>query len=651
MAIRRFAGLAGSVAFGAIALASPAKAQLAENDAIAESDDAFGTNVGLESTGIYTEHDTRGFSPLDAGNVRYDGVYFDQVSFLTNKLRATTSIRVGFAAVETPFVAPTGIVNHGARPFPKDAGGTLTYTRFYYDGVFHEGEFRLPVKKDRIAIMGGFGYSKFAQADGTQSDSWGITAKANIRIGRFELAPFYGGGEFMRNDAKPIAYVPDGFRPKVPPAMRYLGQDWVRGARDHGNYGTTLKGAISDHLYFRGGLFHSQGNKKKGFSEIYRIRADDGTAAHYVLADPAQDVNSTSGEGIFVLHFRNERTQHRFYAGYRSRNRLTETDGYDYIDLGTATFGQYDKIPKPAQFDFEEVNRGRVKQSSFLLGYVGFLKDVGQINLGLQKARYRATLARGDTGLVERQQADPWLYNAALRLNIADGLMAYAATQRGLEDSGLAPESAINRNEQLPAARSTQYEGGVRWDMGKAQLVLAAFQITKPNFGYDAARRFIVLGDQRHRGAEISLAAHFDKTFDVLFGAYLMDPTVSGPGRSAGLVGPRPTGVPKVYARMDASWLTGLPGATTLTATLEHLGDRPATATQFAHLGGKQLMLPSVTTLDLGTRNVVPIGKTVLGVRMIVRNVFDAKSWHAPSPDVLFQRHRRSVLIVASVDF
>ncbi len=651
MAGKFSAWLTGSVVLGAMALANPAFAQEGGDDALSEADDAFGTHVGLESTGIYTEYDTRGFSPLDAGNVRIDGVYFDQVSFLTNKLRQSTAIRVGFAAVETPFVAPTGVVSHGFKPFPEETSGSLTYTRFYYGGIFAEGEARMPLKEDRIGLLAGFGYSEFAQTDGTKSDSWGITLKGYIRLGRFELSPFYGGGEFTRNDAKPIAYVPEGFLPEVPPASKYLGQDWVRGAHDHGNYGTTLKGALSDHLYFRGGLFHSQGNKKKGFSEIYRIQADDGTAAHYVLADPAQDVNSTSGEGLFVLHYRGERYQHRFYAGYRMRDRLTETDGNDFIDLGSAVFGEYDRIPEPAQFNYSEVNRGKVKQSSFLLGYVGFLTDIAQINLGLQKARYRAVLSRGDTGVVERQKADPWLYNAALRLNVAKGFTAYVATQRGLEDSGLAPESAINRNEQLPAAKSTQYEGGVRWDMGKAQLVLAAFQITKPNFGYDADRRYVVLGQQRHRGAEVSLAAHFDEKFDVLFGAYLMDPSVSGPGRAAGLVGPRPSGVPKVYARMDASWNTGLPGDTTLTASVEHLGSRPATATQFAHLGGNQLMLKPVTTLDLGTRNLVPIGKTTLSVRMNVRNVFDTKAWHAPQPDVLLQRHRRSLLIVASVNF
>jgi hypothetical protein len=109
--------------------------------------------------------------------------------------------------------------------------------------------------------------------------------------------------------------------------------------------------------------------------------------------------------------------------------------------------------------------------------------------------------------------------------------------------------------------------------------------------------------------------------------------------------------VPDVYARLDAGYHTGLPGALTLTATVEHLGKRAATAAGFARLDGKQVMLPSVTSLDLGTRHYVRFGKTDIGVRIIARNVLDAKSWHVPSADVLLPRHRRSAMVVASVDF
>src|SRR3546814_8839604 len=48
----------------------------AEN-AVRQAEDAFGFSVGRESLGLYSSSNVRGFSPLDAGNVRIEGLYFD----------------------------------------------------------------------------------------------------------------------------------------------------------------------------------------------------------------------------------------------------------------------------------------------------------------------------------------------------------------------------------------------------------------------------------------------------------------------------------------------------------------------------------------------------------------------------------------------
>ena len=66
-----------------LAIPGAVHAQRAAENAVTDADDAFGISVGLESAGIYTDRDTRGFSPLDAGNARIDGIYYDPVSQLT----------------------------------------------------------------------------------------------------------------------------------------------------------------------------------------------------------------------------------------------------------------------------------------------------------------------------------------------------------------------------------------------------------------------------------------------------------------------------------------------------------------------------------------------------------------------------------------
>ncbi|MBP8144592.1 MAG: hypothetical protein KAY56_04590, partial [Inhella sp.] len=59
----------------------------ANDAAVKAAADAFGTSVGRESIGLYSSSSVRGFSPTAAGNVRIDGLYFDQVWALSARLR------------------------------------------------------------------------------------------------------------------------------------------------------------------------------------------------------------------------------------------------------------------------------------------------------------------------------------------------------------------------------------------------------------------------------------------------------------------------------------------------------------------------------------------------------------------------------------
>ena len=92
-------------------------------------------------------------------------------------------------------------------------------------------------------------------------------------------------------------------------------------------------------------------------------------------------------------------------------------------------------------------------------------------------------------------------------------------------------------------------------------------------------------------------------------------------------------------------------GDLTFTYSMEYQGERSATAATINHLGGKQLKIANNITFDIGTRQLFHIGETNIAIRLLMRNIFDEKAWHAPSPDILFPKHRRSVLAVASVDF
>src|ERR1700722_3609531 len=90
-------------------------AQHASDDPLATANDAFGLTLGLESIGLYGPGLVRGFNPQSAGNVRIDGLYFDQQGALSNRVVEGSTIRIGVSEIGYAFPAPTGIVDYDLR--------------------------------------------------------------------------------------------------------------------------------------------------------------------------------------------------------------------------------------------------------------------------------------------------------------------------------------------------------------------------------------------------------------------------------------------------------------------------------------------------------------------------------------------------------
>lgn len=89
----------------------PAAAQRAGESAVDAAEDAFGTRVGNESLGLYGPYNARGFSPAAAGNMRIEGLYFDQQAQLNNRNSRGNAVRVGISAQSHAFTAPTGVAD------------------------------------------------------------------------------------------------------------------------------------------------------------------------------------------------------------------------------------------------------------------------------------------------------------------------------------------------------------------------------------------------------------------------------------------------------------------------------------------------------------------------------------------------------------
>ena len=229
------------------------------------------------------------------------------------------------------------------------------------------------------------------QADGSDQLSWGYTVRPIFRFGDIEVAPFSAWGRFYEQPAKPILVVRDGFLPEPPARRKYLGQPWAIGTRDIGSHGVTVRGRITDRISMRGGLFLSDADRQSNFSEIYSVVDETGLANHVLFADPAHDIRSTSGEMLVGLNLGKGKSRHRLFGGYRMRDRTTETGGSAFANFGQTTYGELHRFIEP-DFTFGEPDRGVIKQSSVMAGYIGHFDDWIHLNVGIQKARYRGNI-------------------------------------------------------------------------------------------------------------------------------------------------------------------------------------------------------------------------------------------------------------------
>ncbi len=628
-------------------LASPAAAQRVSENAIASADDAFGTAVGNEKIGVYNEQEVRGFSPLKASNLRLDGVYFDPVAPTNSRMRTGFAIRVGVAAIDYTFPAPTGIVDFHLRTSGNKRVISTSVSSQVYGGASWDVDAQLPIIKDRLSVAVGWALDHQEAPDGAGVHYRTLGVIPRFKFASGEITPVVGVYTTRGADARPVIVASGGFLPPIPHSHRYLGQNWAENSNDNGTVGVITRFRLGEAWSMRTGLFDSFTYRKHNYSELFFVDRPDGAGSHRVIADPVQDTRSYSGEAQLVWNGQGMGLRHRVLLMVRARDRLNETGGGDVRDLGSVVLGQIDQEAKPA-FRFGAVDKGTIKQVTGGVNYVGRLEGVGQINIGLQKSDYRASFRQG--GRVTSSREKPWLYNFSVVAYPHKDFSVYASYVRGLEESGVAPENAANRNEQLDASLTTQIDGGIRYAHGRSRLVLSAFSIEKPYFSFDGANVFTSLGTVRHRGVEASYSTAIGEQLNLIAGAVLMRPQVTGEARRLGRVGARPVGVTPTLLRLDADYRPGIKGLS-FSAAVVHTGKRTASTRTYAELGGDQLQAPAFTTVDLGVRYRFSVMATPMSVRALVSNVFDVRSWKIVAANSYQENDTRRVVLTLIADF
>jgi iron complex outermembrane receptor protein len=576
-----------------LAPATPALAQRANENPVEAADDAFGTSVGNERVGLYFPQSARGFSPVQAGNVRINGLYFDYQTDLNSRLISGSNVRVGLTAQGYPFPAPTGVADFSLRLPGPDAVASTVVGIGPFGGPRLEVDAQLPVT-GTLALAAGIGINREEQYYGGHKRVLTAAGVARWRPAeRVEIIPFWSLQDTSGDEGQPIVFTAGAYLPPRIERRRYFGPQWAQNESRGYNYGLLSTVGFGDWT-LRGGAFRSVSQNLRNFNVLFLNASPEGEADREVIHEQGRRSASTSGELRLTRQTTDGDRLHLVHLMTRGRMLDRRIGGSQRFSFGRGRIDEPLLAPEP-DFSPGRQTTDRVRQLTFGLGYEGRWRDVGELSLGLQRTFYEKAVVR-PSGPLPVSKSSPWLLNGTLSVIASPKLVFYAGYSKGLEESPVAPEIAVNRGEAPPAILTEQMDAGLRYAITpELRLVAGLFDVRKPYFALDPGRVFRELGERRNRGVEVSLAGQVTPRLNVVLGAVFLDATVSGDAVDLGLIGRRPLAsvgrTVTAAVNWNLPWLKGL----SLDLAYEGTSDRVANA-------ANTLVIPARYALALGGR-------------------------------------------------
>jgi iron complex outermembrane receptor protein len=641
--VRKTAAIVGIAACSALTIALPATAQDRSSDnAVTQAEDAFGYSVGRESIGIYSAGSARGFSPTSAGNVRIDGLYFDPQYALTSIVSESSSIKVGLSAQGYPFAAPSGIVDYALRRPSNKASASIVLNGDAYGSGGIEIDGSLPVTAN-LSLGYGLTVNHVEFPDGT--DNWnhaqGLLARWTPAPG-VEILPFWTLSNDYNDEAGPF-YIPGGaYLPPQPPARHFDGPGWADFRYSATNHGVLASVAPAKDWVIRLGAFRSVFDQATSYTNLLVDLQPDGTASRLIIADPRAKNVSLSGEARITHSIADGPRLHVFHASMRQRDARRMFGGSDEIDLGPTRIGTPVTAPRPA-FIFGPQSHDRVRQATWGAAYDGRWKDVGELSFGVSRADYRKTTSLpGLAPVTARSQ--PWLYNGTLAITAIKRLTFYAGYASGLEESGLAPPNAANRNQPLPTILTEQKDAGVRWLVtGNIKAVAGVFDLRRPYFSFDTTNTYTQTGTTRSQGAEFSVSGNLTQRLGMVAGGFVLRPRITRDANAVGTIGKRPVGLPDHLFNLNLNWRTPMLEGLSLDAALFHRG---TVAARIDNL----VIIPSRAQLNLGGRYQFKLAGKSATFRLQAGNIFDQQGFGTAGPGIYAANSGRYLTGYLAVD-
>jgi len=614
------------------------RAQHASDDPVASANDGFGLTLGLESIGLYGPGFVRGFNPQTAGNVRIDGLYFDQQAALSNRVVEGSTIRVGVSEVGYAFPAPTGIVDYDLR-HTGDGTPAATFVAsagpFEARGVSVDGV--LPLIPTELKLPMGASYQISTQTfsgfnPGYTSTVANVGATPEWRPNdRLTLRGLFDWTQATNAKTVPIILMGGDYLPPETP-RGYYGQNWAEGRSLSENYGGIVIAQLSRGWSLAAGLFRSVADNPVSFADLYLNTQPDGSAKHFMVGYPDQMTSSTSGETRLTGHFDSGSWRQDLVFLARGRDTLTLYGGTDIVDLGPALIDRGVQVPEPS-FTYSARTHDRTELWSTGVAYRTQWQGRGDFAFGIQEESYSKSVITPN--IPEAHLSDhPLRAYGTFALALTDRATAYAGYTQGLEDSGVAASSAENRGAILPDARTWQADTGFRYQLApEVKLIAGVFEIEKPYFNLDNNNIDRELGQQRATGLELSLSGEVIRNLGVTAAMLYGEVKVLGQNLKAEGIGPIALNQARLTAVINASYKIPRLPAVSADISILHFGSYAGSVDDVAQA-------PPGTTISLGARYRFRVLGAPTTLRVQVQNLTNVYFWNLALNSPAFSQYQ-----------
>ena len=611
----------------------------AQDNALTSAADAFGERVGTEQAGLYTESQVRGFDLNDSGAYRIDDAYFSRAAALNDPVLAGVGVRVGVNAVRLAYPAPSGVVSYRLRePGPTDqlrlgVGLRDFGTRVLQaDGSVQQGHFSLTgglIWRPEFRLSGG---NEGRATDFGGIAAWQITPAQRLRTFATLYHRHYDGDHAVVASES-----------AVPPPLRKLHQyspSWADTEALSTNFGLLYDARVGN-VMLDVTAFRSTFDIE-GYDYTLISAGADGMASATTYRNPTQTKLADSAEARVRWQLEAAGFSHLVTTSLRGRRTAIDLASSLAVPLGTFDLRNGDPLDGVGLEWSGTRGEDVVEQVTASAGYGFAWRDRIQLRFGAHRTRYDKDVL-SIAGARSTGTSDSTLYDASAVVTITDGTVAFGSWVTGLEEAGVAPTAASNRDEVLPPVEAKQFELGIRQTITpRLTLIAALFDVSKPTNGFRSDRSFGLVGEVRHRGIEASLAGELDARTRVVLGAVAFEAEVSGPLVDAGVVGSRAAGISQRI--VNASVERRLANRWSVDAGLSHSGKRWAdTANTFK--------TPAVTTLNLGVRNRLTMAGRPAEFRVLASNLTDETGYQATRSGILAPVAPRTLRALLTITF